>query len=66
MNGNCTTTLGDGGSGGDAPIPTITPLFGRANVTYCFCDSYDGCNSAGVTQLSLFLFGVIVLTHLAF
>ena len=38
----------------------------RANETYCFCDSYDGCNSSRVTQLSLFLFGVIVLTHLAF
>merc|ERR1712029_802350 len=38
--------------------------------TYCFCDSSDGCNSrvnsSGVTQLSLFLFVFIVLTHLAF
>ena len=33
--------------------------------TSCFCNS-DGCNSAGVTQLSFTLFGVIIFTHFAF
>ena len=39
--------------------------WGPHSGTYCFCDS-DGCNSAGVTKLSLFLFGVVVAIQLAF
>ena len=34
--------------------------------TICVCDSYDGCNSSGVTKLSLILFCVIVFTRFAF
>ena len=58
MNGGCYAAFQLGRRGGGRG--------GRGSLTYCFCDSYDGCNSAGVTQLSLFLFGFIVLTGFAF